>query len=92
MTSLRRAGVGGFLRAIPALARAGAKIVWVGAESGSQKILDAMDKGTKVEEISLVTRIAFIFDFNAFIASETASSSLSDSIDLIKYPISSHCS
>ena len=25
--------------------------VWVGAESGSQKILDAMDKGTKVEEI-----------------------------------------
>lgn len=36
---------------IPALARAGAKIVWVGAESGSQKILDAMDKGTRVEQI-----------------------------------------
>jgi anaerobic magnesium-protoporphyrin IX monomethyl ester cyclase len=36
---------------IPALARAGAKIVWVGAESGSQKILDAMDKGTTVEQI-----------------------------------------
>jgi anaerobic magnesium-protoporphyrin IX monomethyl ester cyclase len=34
-----------------ALARAGCQIVWVGAESGSQKILDAMDKGTKVEEI-----------------------------------------
>ncbi len=36
---------------IAALARAGAKTVWVGAESGSQKILDAMDKGTKVEQI-----------------------------------------
>ena len=34
-----------------ALAKAGCDIVWVGAESGSQKILDAMDKGTKVEEI-----------------------------------------
>ncbi|MCU0477027.1 MAG: B12-binding domain-containing radical SAM protein [Anaerolineae bacterium] len=38
-------------KTIPALARAGAKIVWVGAESGSQKILDAMDKGTQVEQI-----------------------------------------
>lgn len=38
-------------KTIPALARAGAKIVWVGAESGSQKILDAMDKGTRVEQI-----------------------------------------
>jgi anaerobic magnesium-protoporphyrin IX monomethyl ester cyclase len=36
---------------IPALARAGAKIVWVGAESGSQKILDAMEKGTTVTQI-----------------------------------------
>ncbi|MEN9562023.1 MAG: hypothetical protein RIR73_267, partial [Chloroflexota bacterium] len=34
-----------------ALAIAGCKIVWVGAESGSQKILDAMDKGDKVEDI-----------------------------------------
>jgi anaerobic magnesium-protoporphyrin IX monomethyl ester cyclase len=25
--------------------------VWIGAESGSQKILDAMDKGTKAEQI-----------------------------------------
>ncbi|MBI5671410.1 MAG: radical SAM protein [Chloroflexi bacterium] len=41
---------------IPALARAGAKIVWVGAESGSQKILDAMDKGTRVEQIYEATR------------------------------------
>lgn len=42
---------------IPALARAGAKIVWVGAESGSQKILDAMDKGTKVDEIYRATKL-----------------------------------
>lgn len=34
-----------------ALAKAGCQIVWVGAESGSQKILDAMDKGDKVEDI-----------------------------------------
>ncbi|MCL4250915.1 MAG: B12-binding domain-containing radical SAM protein [Anaerolineae bacterium] len=43
-------------RAIPALARAGAQIVWVGAESGSQKILDAMDKGTTVKQIYEATR------------------------------------
>ena len=36
---------------IAALKRAGCQIVWVGAESGSQKILDAMEKGTRVEEI-----------------------------------------
>ena len=36
---------------IDALQRAGAQIVWVGAESGSQKILDAMDKGSRVEQI-----------------------------------------
>ncbi len=36
---------------IDALRRAGAQRVWVGAESGSQKILDAMDKGTRVEDI-----------------------------------------
>ena len=36
---------------IDALRRAGCQIVWVGAESGSQKILDAMEKGTKVEQI-----------------------------------------
>jgi anaerobic magnesium-protoporphyrin IX monomethyl ester cyclase len=43
-------------KTIPALARAGAKIVWVGAESGSQKILDAMQKGTRVEQIYEATR------------------------------------
>jgi hypothetical protein len=30
--------------------------VWVGAESGSQKILEAMDKGTRVEQIYEATR------------------------------------
>jgi radical SAM superfamily enzyme YgiQ (UPF0313 family) len=39
-----------------ALSRAGCEIVWVGAESGSQKILDAMDKGTKVEQIYAAAR------------------------------------
>ena len=33
------------------LAEAGCTEVWMGAESGSQRILDAMDKGTTVEEI-----------------------------------------
>lgn len=42
---------------ITALARAGCETVWVGAESGSQKILDAMDKGTKVEQIYEATRL-----------------------------------
>ncbi len=36
---------------IEALSRAGAQRIWVGAESGSQKILDAMEKGTQVENI-----------------------------------------
>lgn len=36
---------------INALKRAGCEIVWVGAESGSQKILDAMEKGTRVDQI-----------------------------------------
>lgn len=34
-----------------ALRRAGCHTVWMGAESGSQKILDAMDKGTTVAQI-----------------------------------------
>jgi radical SAM superfamily enzyme YgiQ (UPF0313 family) len=39
------------------LARAGCDNIWMGAESGSQKILDAMDKGTRVEQIYEATRI-----------------------------------
>jgi anaerobic magnesium-protoporphyrin IX monomethyl ester cyclase len=56
---------------IDALAESGLKEVWVGAESGSQKILDAMDKGTKVEDIHKATallkekevRVAFFIQF-----------------------------
>jgi radical SAM superfamily enzyme YgiQ (UPF0313 family) len=40
---------------IPALRRAGAQVVWIGAESGSQRILDAMEKGTRVEQIIQAT-------------------------------------
>jgi anaerobic magnesium-protoporphyrin IX monomethyl ester cyclase len=36
---------------VDALRRGGCAEVWMGAESGSQKILDAMDKGTRVEHI-----------------------------------------
>ncbi|MEM6273036.1 MAG: radical SAM protein [Bacteroidota bacterium] len=36
---------------VEALARAGCEEVWLGAESGSQKILDAMDKGITVAQI-----------------------------------------
>jgi radical SAM superfamily enzyme YgiQ (UPF0313 family) len=39
------------------LGRAGCDNVWMGAESGSQKILDAMDKGTTVEQIFEATRL-----------------------------------
>jgi anaerobic magnesium-protoporphyrin IX monomethyl ester cyclase len=39
------------------LANAGCESLWMGAESGSQKILDAMDKGTTVEEIYEATRL-----------------------------------
>lgn len=42
---------------IQALADSGLEEVWVGAESGSQKILDAMDKQTQVEQIYEATRI-----------------------------------
>lgn len=39
------------------LAKAGCDEIWVGAESGSQKILDAMDKGTTIEQIHTATRL-----------------------------------
>lgn len=42
---------------IDALAQSGAETVWVGAESGSQKILDAMDKGTTVAQITTATKL-----------------------------------
>jgi radical SAM superfamily enzyme YgiQ (UPF0313 family) len=36
---------------IDALKTAGCQIVWIGAESGSQKILDLMEKGTTITQI-----------------------------------------
>lgn len=56
---------------IKALAQSGAETVWVGAESGSQKILDAMDKETTLEQIRECThllkkhgiRVAFFLQF-----------------------------
>lgn len=37
---------------VSSLRRAGCAEVWMGVESGSQKILDAMDKGTRVDQIA----------------------------------------
>jgi anaerobic magnesium-protoporphyrin IX monomethyl ester cyclase len=34
-----------------ALSAAGCRTAWIGAESGSQRVLDAMEKGTRVEQI-----------------------------------------
>ena len=56
---------------IEAFKRSGAQTIWVGAESGSQKILDAMEKGTTVNQIYEATRavksagikIAFFLQF-----------------------------
>lgn len=42
--------------AVDALAEAGAEEVWLGIESGSQKILRAMDKGTTIDECRAATR------------------------------------
>jgi anaerobic magnesium-protoporphyrin IX monomethyl ester cyclase len=39
-----------------ALREAGCSEVWIGAESGSQRILDAMHKGTRVADIALARR------------------------------------
>jgi radical SAM superfamily enzyme YgiQ (UPF0313 family) len=44
-------------RVVDALRRAGCRTVWLGAESGSQKVLDAMDKGTRVEQIEEAARL-----------------------------------
>ncbi len=42
---------------IAALAASGCENVWIGAESGSQKVLDAMDKGTTIEQIHQSTKL-----------------------------------
>ncbi len=43
--------------AVEGLRRAGCRTVWLGTESGSQKILDAMDKGTTVAQIASARRL-----------------------------------
>jgi radical SAM superfamily enzyme YgiQ (UPF0313 family) len=56
---------------VAALASARCQVVWMGAESGSQKILDAMEKGTKVHQIHSATdrlrragiRVGFFLQF-----------------------------
>ena len=40
-----------------ALASSGCRTAWIGAESGSQRILDAMEKGIRVEQIAEATRL-----------------------------------
>ncbi len=42
---------------IDALVASGLEEVWVGAESGSQQVLDAMDKGTELAQIHEATRL-----------------------------------
>jgi len=42
---------------VQALAKSGCDMVWIGAESGSQKILDAMDKGISIAQISRATKL-----------------------------------
>jgi len=44
-------------KTIEYLAKSGCDTVWMGAESGSQKILDAMDKGITVEQIKTATAL-----------------------------------
>lgn len=58
-------------KTIEELAKSGLYEVWMGAESGSQKILDAMDKGTTLEQIKTATqklqnlgvRVAYFIQF-----------------------------
>jgi anaerobic magnesium-protoporphyrin IX monomethyl ester cyclase len=42
-------------RTVAALADAGAEEVWLGVESGAQSVLDAMDKGSTLEQIATAT-------------------------------------
>ncbi len=51
--------------AVEALRRAGAEEVWMGVESGAQKILDAMDKGTTIDQVRAATRLLKAHDIRA---------------------------
>ncbi len=44
-------------KVVAALSAARCRTVWLGAESGSQRILDAMDKGTAVEHVDTASRL-----------------------------------
>jgi anaerobic magnesium-protoporphyrin IX monomethyl ester cyclase len=46
------------------LARAGCENIWMGAESGSQKVLDAMDKGITIEQIHESTKLIRKYGMN----------------------------
>jgi radical SAM superfamily enzyme YgiQ (UPF0313 family) len=50
---------------VDSLRRAGCAEVWLGAESGSQKVLDAMDKGVKVEKVAEARRTLANFGIRA---------------------------
>ena len=73
---------------IEALVQSGLDIAWVGAESGSQRILDAMDKGITVEQIHQAThklrahgaRIAFFLQFG-YLGEEKAD--IKETIDML---------
>ena len=43
--------------AVAALAETGCEEVWMGVESGAQKVLDAMEKGTRVDQVRRATRL-----------------------------------
>ena len=43
--------------AAAALRAAKCRTAWIGAESGSQRVLDAMEKGTRVEQIAAASRL-----------------------------------
>jgi radical SAM superfamily enzyme YgiQ (UPF0313 family) len=45
-------------RAVALLQRSGCARVWIGAESGSQKILDAMDRRVTVEQVQTMIQLA----------------------------------
>lgn len=74
---------------IEALAKSGCYEVWLGAESGSQGILDAMDKGTTLEEIKESTqklkrhgiRVAYFLQFGYLGESKT---DIQKTVEMIK--------
>lgn len=43
---------------VAALAELGCYRIWIGSESGSQRVLDAMQRGVKVEDVRMATKMA----------------------------------